>query len=201
EVGWQAVGLLAAVWMSLAAIRETSLRTAALVYSKPQPTERLVLARFVGGIAPVLGVLIALFLGAFLARLFSGADLAGVTVYLTQTLRAVEAILFAGGAAFCLALLFDNALAGSLIGLLWIILLAGRAFLPKAFFPAYSQNAIYFALLGVALVLMSALLHRRGRRGALPAPVWLMITIVPLFAFPIWALYGIAQNSHDPQIR
>ena len=201
QTAWQLIGLLATLWMSLAAVRETSLRTAALVYSKPQPTERLVLARFIGGIAPLLGLLAALFLGSMVARLLTGHGLAGFPVYFTQFLRAAAPIIFAGGAAFCLALLFDNALAGSLAGLAWMVLLAGRAYLPKALFPAYSQNALYFALIGIGLVLLAARFHRKGRRGARPAPVWLGLSAAALLLAPAYGLYHVAVTSHDPMIR
>src|SRR4051794_1390206 len=49
EDAWQYLGFVAVVWMSLVAIRETTLRTAILVFSKPQPGERLALAKFLGG--------------------------------------------------------------------------------------------------------------------------------------------------------
>src|SRR5690348_4941764 len=46
ETACRYLGLLVVAWMALLAVRETSLRTDILVYSKPQPTETLVLARF-----------------------------------------------------------------------------------------------------------------------------------------------------------
>ena len=201
DTAWQGLGLLATAWMSLAAVRETSLRTASLVYSKPQPTERLVLARFVGGIAPVFGFLAALFAGAVVARLFTGQGLIGFPVYFVQMLRAAAPILFAAGLAFCLALLFDSALAGSLAGLAWMVLIAGRAYLPKALFPAYSQNSLYFGLFGVGLVLLASAFHRKGRRGSAARPVWLTAASASLLLLPAWGLYRVAIHSHDPQIR
>src|SRR5690349_543114 len=41
EAAWQYLGFVTIVWMSLAAVRETTLRTDILIFSKPQPGERL----------------------------------------------------------------------------------------------------------------------------------------------------------------
>src|SRR5688572_1563219 len=108
EVTWQVIGLLATAWMAVAAVRETSLRTASLVYSKPQSTERLVLLRFIGGIAPLIALAAAVFIGAAVARVATGQGLSGFWVYGTQLIRALGPILFIGGAAFSLALLFES---------------------------------------------------------------------------------------------
>jgi len=201
EAAWQYIGLLATAWMSLAAVRETSLRTAALIYSKPQSNERLVLLRFIGAIVPLFGFVVAVFVGAAVARLVTGQALSGFWVYGTQLIRAFGPILFIGGAAFCLALLFESAIVGSLAGLTWIVLLAGRNFLPKVVFPAYTQTALYFALFGIGLVLLAALLHRRARRGKSSAPAWLGLGTFLLLVLPLGALWSVALTSHDPIIR
>ena len=54
EAAWQYLGFVTVIWMSLAAVRDTVLRTDILVYSKPQPTERLVLAKFLGAFLQLL---------------------------------------------------------------------------------------------------------------------------------------------------
>jgi len=48
ESAWQYLGFFTVIWMSLAAARESHLRTDILIFSKPQPTERLVFSRFAG---------------------------------------------------------------------------------------------------------------------------------------------------------
>ena len=198
EAAWQYVGLLATAWMSIAAVRESSLRTAALVYSKPQSNERLVFLRFIGAMAQLFALAAVIFVGAAVARIVTGYGLGGFWVYGTQLIRSLGPILFIGGAAFCLALLFESAVVGSVAGLAWIVLLAGRNFLPKVVFPAYTQTALYFALFGIGLVLLAALLHRRARRGRVKAPAWLGFGSLLLLVMPLGGLWTVARDSHDP---
>src|SRR3989442_10134289 len=77
EVAWTYLGLLSVAWMSLAAVRVSALRTGALLYSKPQPTERIVFLRFCGAAVGVVGMFLALFAGAAIARLFIGNGITG----------------------------------------------------------------------------------------------------------------------------
>src|SRR5438874_1415977 len=46
ETAWQYIGFIAVVWVAVIAVRESALRTDILVLSKPQPSERLLLAKF-----------------------------------------------------------------------------------------------------------------------------------------------------------
>src|SRR5688572_4986249 len=57
EAGWQYLGFVTILWMSLLAIRETTLRTDILIFSKPQPNERLALVKFLGGFGQILLIL------------------------------------------------------------------------------------------------------------------------------------------------
>src|SRR5690242_8045057 len=46
EAAWRYLGFIVIIWMSLAAVHDTVSRTDIIIFSKPQPTERLVLSRF-----------------------------------------------------------------------------------------------------------------------------------------------------------
>src|SRR5579872_6098397 len=120
DAAWQYIDLLAIVWMSLIAVRESALRTENIVYSKPQSTERLVLARFLGAFLPLLLVMGALFLGAAGGHLIGSGSLSGASAYIFQYMRAAGTLFFAASASYSLALLFESPLAGAVIGLYWV---------------------------------------------------------------------------------
>src|SRR6266568_8816686 len=54
QAGWLYMGFLTIGWMSVMAVRDFSLRTDILVFSKPQPTERLILSRFLSAFCQAL---------------------------------------------------------------------------------------------------------------------------------------------------
>ena len=206
EAAWQYLGFVAIVWMSLVAIRETTARTAILVFSKPQPGERIALAKFLGGFLQVLTFLLALFLGSLCARLISGGGLLGVEAYGMQYARAAGVLFFASSASFALALLFDNALAGALVGLYWIMTMAGKAFLAKFYFPAYSQNLAAFLALGLGLLTLTLLLYRRARRGDARPALWVRYGAPLCFLFAGWWIwsairYGYGTRYYSRSIR
>ena len=187
------LGFVAIVWMSLAAIRETTLRTDILVFSKPQPGELLALSKFLGAYFQVLSMLLAMYCGSVLSRAFNGG-LAGMEAYLPQFGRAAIVLLFTSTASYMLALLFDNALAGSTIGLYWLLIAAGKAFLGKYYFPEYSQNLGAYLALSLALLLTTLYLYRRARRGtALPA-LWVRAG-APLFVLiAAWQFWTVSRR-------
>ena len=71
EAACQYLGFAAIVWMSLAAVREGILRTDILVFSKPQPGEWLALSKFLGAFFQLLVMLLAMFAGSVVSRLFA----------------------------------------------------------------------------------------------------------------------------------
>jgi peroxiredoxin len=200
-VAWQFLGFVAIIWMSLAAVRETALRTDILVSSKPQPTERLALVKFLGAFLQILVVLLALFAGAVLGRLLAGGGLAGADAYVAQYLRAAGVLFFAASASYTLALLTDSAIAGALIALYWILTLSGKAFLGKFYFPAYTQNLGAYVALGLALLCLTLWLYRRSRRGAVPAAVWVRVGALAGLLLTGWLFWRVIRDGHDPQAR
>ncbi|HLK61273.1 MAG TPA: redoxin domain-containing protein [Chthonomonadaceae bacterium] len=201
EAGWQVLGFLGIVWVSLAAVRETSLRTGILVFSKPQPMERLAFAKFVGALLQLYAFLFALFLGCMVGRVYTGGGLMGADAYLLQYLRAAGVLFFAASASFTLALLFDNAIAGALVGLYWVLTLAGKSFLGKFYFPAYIQNLSAFLALGATLLCLTLLLYRRSQRGDKPASLSVRLGLPLGLLLTGWLFWSLIQEGNDPHLR
>src|SRR5436189_4861116 len=59
ESAWRYLGFIVIIWMSLAAVYDTATRTDIIVFSKPQPTERLVLSRFLAVFVQLVAALAA----------------------------------------------------------------------------------------------------------------------------------------------
>lgn len=195
------ISLLAIIWMALAAVRDAAMRTEILVFSKPQPAETLALARFAGGYLQMFAVIGALFIGASAARLVSGGGATGFAAYGGEFARAAAVVFFASSLSFSLALLLDNALAGVTSGLYWLLTLAGREFLAKFYFPAYTQNGPAFAALAAGLLLSALFVYRRRRRGATPAARWVRLGAPAFLATAMLLFRAVILNGHDPQAR
>jgi len=201
DTAWQYLGFVAVIWMSLAAVRDTTLRTHILVYSKPQSNERLVLAKFLGAFLQLLLILLAMFVGAILSRLYAAGGLAGFPVYGIQYLRAAIVLFFAASGSYCLALLFDSAVAGMLVALYWIVMLAGKDFLAKFYYPAYTQNQVAYLFFGLFLLCCALLFYRRKRRGAVPAALWVRLGAPLSLLLGVYALWSVMRDGHDPLVR
>lgn len=193
------LGFFAIVWMSLTAVRETTLRTHILIFSKPQPMERLALAKFLGAFFQLLVILLGLFLGSICARLLTGNGMTGAEVYVTEYLRAAGVLFFAACASYTIALLFESPIAGALVGLYWILTLAGKTFLGKFYFPAYSQNLPAYIALGLALLCITLQLYQRHRRGLSQPALWIRIGAPACLIVSGLLFWNGIQNSHDPQ--
>jgi len=193
------LGFGAIVWMSLVAVRETTLRTDILVFSKPQPGEWLALSKFVGAYLQLLAFLLAMFIGSMISRMFAGG-LLGFEAYIVQYFRAAAVLFFASTAAYMLALLFDSALAGTTVGLYWLLIQSGKSFLGKFYFPTYSQNLAAYIPLGLALLCATLYFYRKSRRGNRLPAVWVSYG-VPVFALiAAWQFWTVIRNGHDPEV-
>ena len=197
ESAWQNLGFVAIAWVSISAVRESLMRTDRIVFSKPQPVERLVLAKFLGAYGQVLALLLAMFAGGILSHLFAGGGVLGSEVYIVQYLRAACVLFFASSVSFCLALLSDSAIVGVLTGLFWILTLTGKTFLGKIYFPAYSQNQSAYFAFGAAALFASCLLFQRSRRGSAKPPIWLQWCVPICLFFSFWQFYAIQRDGHD----
>jgi peroxiredoxin len=138
---------------------------------------------------------------AVASRLYSGGGLAGFSAYPYRYVLSAGVVFFVGAASYSLALLARTPLAGAVIGLYWVLALAGKSYLPKAVFPSYSQNLLGYLLLGVFLISVACWFHRKARRGkrAAPAPVWLSAA-VSLALCVATVLRGLA-TEHDPMVH
>lgn len=195
------LALVVVYWMAMIACRDQAVSAAAIVLSKPQPTERLVVSRFLGGYLQVLALLLALFVGAALSRWWHAGTLAGFAAYGIQFFRASVVLFFAASASYTLALFAGTPLAGALAGMYWLVTMAGQDYLAKVYYPYYTQNLPAFGFAGVFLISMAALLHRRSRRGAVCAPIgyrlapWLSLLLVAM------AVRFVIVHGHDPLMR
>lgn len=201
EAAWQYLGMLAIIWMAVAASRESAMRTAAIVYSKPQPTERLVLARFVGLYAQMLVAAAAMFVGAALSQLVQGVGVLGWAAYGAQFLRVAGVLFFACSASYTLSLLAESPVAGALVGLYWVALISGRNFLAKAYYPAYTQNLPAYVLLGVFLICIAMAFHRRSHRGGTPVAFAVHVAAPLALALFVFLVARGIITGHDPQAR
>jgi len=192
------LALVAVYWLSLAAARDAALSATSIVLSKPQPTERLVVARFLGAYLQVLVLLVGLFIGAAASRWIHSGAVAGSSAYLAQYGRSAVVLLFASSAAYSLALMAGTPLAGALAGMYWIVTLAGQEYLAKVYYPYYTQNLAMFGSLGVFLIGMAARLHRRGRRGSAPPQVWCRAAWPVGLISALILARGIVLYGHDP---
>jgi len=198
EAAWQYMGFFAIVWMSLTAVRETMLRTDIIVFSKPQPGEWLALSKFLGAYLQLLAILLAMFVGSAASRVFSGG-LLGAEAYVTQYIRSSGVMFFVAAASYMLALLFDSALAGMTLALYWLLTLAGKPFLGKFYFPAYTQNIAAYLALGLALLFATLYFYRRSRRGSTRPATWVRVGM-PLFGLlAAWLFWTVVRDGHDPE--
>ena len=198
ETACQYLGVAVTLWVSMGAVRETALRTEALIFTKPQPPERLALARFLGIFGQVLCFLCALFLGAIIGRLFAEGNLFGFPAYGLQFLRAAGVLFFAASASYCLALLADSVTAGALVTLYWIVAMAGRAFLAKFYFPWYTQNLPAYVLIGVGLLGFALWFSRRSLRGESKAALSVRVVAPVSLLLGFSLLWATIRGGHDP---
>jgi hypothetical protein len=188
-------------WLSMTASRDAALSATAIIWSKPQPTERLVAARFIGAYLQVLGLLVALVIGALISRWFHSGTFLGASAFITQLGRAAVALFFASSAAYALALIADTPLAGALVGLYWVVAMAGQAFLAKVYYPYYTQNLPAFAALGVFFLSFGALFYRRSRRGASSPALWCRALPPVALGAALMASWITVRDGHDPLMR
>ncbi len=201
ETACRYLGVMVAVWIALGAVRDTQMRTEVVIFTKPQPMERIALARFVGYFGQILCFITALFLGAILGRLATGLGLLGFTAYGFQFVRAVATLFFVASASYCLASLADSVIAGCIVALYWVVAMGGKEFLAKIYFVWYSQNLIAYTLLGLALLCFNLWFYRKRWRGeskVSPVIKLLAPTLLVLGGYAVWV---VLRDGHDPMIR
>jgi hypothetical protein len=197
EIACLYLGIVTVVWVALGAVRDTVLHTDLLVFTKPQPPERLALARFIGLYGQILFFIAALFAGAALSKLVAGGSIAGIAAYGIQYFRAAGALFFAAAGSYCLALLADSAIAGILVGLYWVVAIAGHEYLAKYYYPWYIQNLPAYVFFGVGLLCFALWFTRRRQRGErLAAPAVRILAPVAMLIGAFMMLKTI-RTGHD----
>jgi len=192
------LALVAVYWLSMAAARDSAVSATAIVLSKPQPTERLVSARFWGAYLQMLSLLLALFVGAALSRWLHAGSVAGSAAYIVEFMRAAVVLFFASSAAYALALLAATPLAGALAGMYWIVTLAGQDYLAKIYYPYYTQNLAAYAFAGLFVLSLAALCYRRSRRGSVRPSIWYQAAPWVTLICAAFCIRQVIVNGHDP---
>ncbi len=197
QVGWQLISLVAIVWLSMLATRETSARTRAVIFTKPQLSENLCAIKFVGGFLQMMVVLLASFVGSMLFRVVAGTPVSTLVAYLPQFERAAVVILFTSALSYTMALLSDSVVAGCITGLYLVLTMAGKAYLAKYFNPAAIQNAGIYIGLSITLILLAMRIYNRRRRGNDRISPWISSMTVVAISFTIWQFANSIITGHD----
>lgn len=201
EAACQYLAIVAAIWSGLAALRDTAQRVDVLIFTKPQPPERLALARYLGVAFTFLLILVAWFVGAMIGRLIGSGSVAGFAAYPLQFIRSAGVLFFATGAAFALALLGQSPIAGGLVGLMFVAAIGGKAFLPKAAFPWYAQNQAGFCAITVFLLGLALWFSRRSLRGDQPTSTAVRAAVPVSLAVACVLIGTELRAGHDPMVR
>jgi len=194
-------GFLTIIWFSAAACRDIFTQTEVLVLSKPQASEPWVLARLLGNIALACVALAVLLIVGATAQVVGGHTPLILMAYLHAFRRSLVPLLCLGSLSYSMSLLFRTPVAGAVVGLYWISILLGRNFLSRVFNVSFSQNAIIYLPLALAVVLIAAALYRRDRRGHYPALKGIKTAIILLLALSGIAVWWVVAPSHDPPLR
>lgn len=199
ETAWRFFGFVIIGWMSFLAVQDIAARTDVLVYSKPQPTERIVLSRFAAAFGQVLLALAAVYVFAVAGRLYSGGGLTGISAYMLRYLVSVGVVFFVGAASYTMALMLRTPLAGAAVGLYWVLALAGKQYLPKALYPSYSQNVLSYVFLGMCLLGVTCWFHRLRRRGRQPLAAWVRpLTLGSLVLCGVFVWHSLVTEFDPP---
>ncbi|MCC6442614.1 MAG: redoxin domain-containing protein [Armatimonadetes bacterium] len=194
-------GFMLIVWFSAAACREMFTQSEPLVFSKPQSSEMLVLARFVGNFLLACAALAVLLVIGATAQVIGGGTPFVPSAYGHAFRKSLVPLFYLGSLSFSMSLLFRTPVAGAVVGLYWISILLGRNFLARVLSISYSQNAFIYLFIGLAVLLLAASVYRRERRGRFPAPRGIGAAIAASFVFSGLAAWAVIAPSHDPPLR
>ena len=201
EAVCQYLAIAAAIWCGYGALRDTASRADVIILTKPQPLERLALARYVGLYAQVLIVAALLFAGAIVGRLATGGSPSGLGAFVLQYGRAAAVLFFTTSTAFGLALLGSSPIAGALVGLVMVAAMGGKAFLPKAAIPWYTQNLVGFAGAGAVVLGLALWFSRKSLRGDRPAALPIRMAVPVAAAIAVVSFTNVLRNGHDPMVH
>lgn len=195
------VGFLALFWMAHTAARDAWLRAQDLVLAKPQHTEVLILGRFLGNYALVLLTLLGMLAtGALLQWSWGGTPLI-LSAYGHALLRSAVPLAYLSLLGYAFSLLFNTPVAAGVVALYWVLVLSGRDYVARIFNFTLSQNAGIYMLLTVAILSLTLLVYRPGRRAGRRWPPLLIGSPVVFFLLGLgWAVRQVLA-SHDPPLH
>jgi peroxiredoxin len=124
-----------------------------------------------------------------------------LVVYVPQFVRAFAVVFFVSALSFTMALLSDNVSAGMLVCLYVVLVMAGKAFLPKLLDPSLVQNNGAYIAFGLAILCLGLRFYGRKRRGSAPPPAWISSAGFAFFGLTAWFFYVICIDGHDPHIH
>jgi ABC-type transport system involved in multi-copper enzyme maturation permease subunit len=198
EAAWRYLGFIVIAWMSFVAVQDIAARTDVLVYSKPQPNERIILSRFLASFAQILVALCVMYLFAIASRIVGYGGLLGFSAYFSRFFVSAGVLFFVAAASYAMALLARTPLAGAVVGIYWIMAMAGKSYLHKAVYPSYSQNVVSYILLGLFLLGTACWFHRYRRRGGHPPAAWVR-SVTPLsLLLCLWLVWRGVHAEYDP---
>jgi len=168
--GGRGFALAACLWFGAGALRDQNAHLGAVLRSKPVDGARWVLLTWATGVALWLLLLAGLFLGAMLGQL-PHAGLLSIAAHAVGFGRAALIMLPLATLGFALSRLTRSPLGASVIVLAFLCVLAGLQLVPAFLRPDYTQNLPLFVAVSAFLLVVTAFLAERLRRGELRRPL------------------------------
>lgn len=195
------IGIVALLWMCNAACRDAWMNADELVMVKPQCTEAILIGRLVGNLGIVYAVALAALVTGALVQVTWGGTPFILTAYVDAFVRSVVPLFTLSVLGFSLCTLFGTPVAGGVVALYWILVIAGRDFISRIFNFTLTQNHAVYALLSAGVFTLTLLLYRRDRRGENRWPRGLAGGASALLCGGIALAVVCVLTRHDPPLH
>jgi peroxiredoxin len=196
--GGRGFALAACLWFGTGALRDQNAQLGAVLRSKPVDGARWVLLTWATGIGLWLILLAAMFLGAMAGQLrWSG--LAAIGAHGLGFARAALVMIPLGTLGFSLSRLTRSPLGASVIVLAFLCVLAGLQLIPQFLRPDYTQNLGLYLATAALLLVVTAFLAERFRRGELRRPALPVLGVLGCAALAVGAGNQARQAAMPPE--
>ena len=180
-------GIAGCLWCSYAAIRDQDERTGGAIRSKPVDGAFWVLVSWLTQTLLWLLLAAATFLVAGLAQAWGTRSLMPLAGMVIGFGRAALVITVATTLGYCLSRIARSPIGGVLTVFAWFCVTAGLAYIPQYLHVDYSQNQPFFLATAAVLLVFTALVVERSRRGELrnvraPAAALAALTLLSVAA-------------------